>query len=432
MKENSKEKIQDKGGSIVALLPLFVFLVTYLISSIITRDFYKMPVSVAFIIAAIVALSMNRKRTFDEKLTSFCKGAGNTNIILMILIFIFAGAFAQVAKDMGAVDSTVNLGLSILPAKTMVFGIFIMACFISISIGTSVGTIVALTPVAVSIGEKIGIPIALVVAAAVGGAMFGDNLSMISDTTIAAAKTQGCEMKDKFRCNFKIALIAAVLSGIILLILGGKGVVTLDVEYTYSFIKIIPYLLVLIGALLGGNVIIVLIIGTITAGVIGILTGSVDIWMFVNSASSGIMNMSEIIIITILVAGMVELIKENGGIDFIITSIKKRISGERGAKIGVALLVGIVDACTANNTVAIVMAGPIAKEVGEEYNIEPKKLASILDIFSCVLQGVIPYGAQLLMAAGIAGISSFEIMKFLFYPYILGVVAFIAILIKKL
>lgn len=432
MKENSKENIQDKGGSIVALLPLFVFLVTYLISSIITRDFYKMPVSVAFIIAAIVALSMNRKRTFDEKLTSFCKGAGNTNIILMLLIFIFAGAFAQVAKDMGAVDSTVNLGLSILPPKTMVFGIFIMACFISISIGTSVGTIVALTPVAVSIGEKIGIPIALVVAAAVGGAMFGDNLSMISDTTIAAAKTQGCEMKDKFRCNFKIALIAAVLSGIILLVLGGKGVVILDLEYTYSFIKIIPYLLVLIGALLGGNVIIVLIIGTITAGAIGILTGSLDIWMFVNSASSGMMNMSEIIIITILVAGMVELIKENGGIDFIITSIKNKISGERGAKIGVALLVGIVDACTANNTVAIVMAGPIAKEVGQEYNIEPKKLASILDIFSCVLQGVIPYGAQLLMAAGIAGISSFEIMKFLFYPYILGIVAFIAILIKKL
>ncbi|MEG0306406.1 MAG: Na+/H+ antiporter NhaC family protein [Clostridium sp.] len=427
-----KKKYLKERGNPIALIPLGVFLLVYLVSSIITKDFYAMPVSVAFLIAAVVALAMNTKKTFEEKLHIFCKGSGNTNIILMILIFILAGSFAQVAKDMGAVDSTVNLGLSILPANIMLVGIFVIGCFISISIGTSVGTIVALTPVAVSISEKLGTPIGLVVAAVVGGAMFGDNLSMISDTTIAAAKTQGCEMKDKFRCNFKFALLAAVISAFILFILGGSGTVTLETEYSYSLIKILPYILVLLGAIAGGNVMVVLTFGTLISGIIGVVTGSFDVWGFISSISTGMLNMGELIVITILVAGTVEIIKANGGIDFIINLIKSKIKGERGAKLGIAALVSIVDACTANNTVAIVMAGPIAKEVGKEYNIEPKKLASILDMFSCVVQGIIPYGAQLLMAAGIAGISSFEIMQFLFYPYILGIIALIAIIMKKL
>lgn len=428
-----KEKdLHSKKGNWMGLMPLLVFLVVYLISSVIAKDFYKMPVVVAFAVSVVVALLMNRKKTFEEKLHTFCEGAGNVNIMIMIMIFIFAGAFANVAKEMGAVDSTVNLGLSILPSNMMVVSIFVMACFISISIGTSVGTIVALTPVATAIAEKLGIPVALVVAAAVGGAMFGDNLSMISDTTIAASKTQGCDMKDKFRCNFKIALIAAVISGVILFILGGDGNVFLNEVYEYNIIKIVPYIIVLSGALIGGNVIILLISGTIISGAIGLYTGAFDIWGFVSSISAGMMNMSEIIIITVLVAGTVELIKANGGIEFIIYTIKSRINSEKGAKLGVALLVAIVDACTANNTVAIVMAGPIAKEVGDEYDIEPKKLASILDIFSCVVQGIIPYGAQLLMASSIAGISSFAIIKYLFYPYLLGIVAVIAILLKKL
>lgn len=423
--------LNKSKGNIFALIPLVVFLLIYLAGSIIANDFYKIPVSVAFLLSAIAALAMNRKKPFDEKLETFCKGVGKVDIILMLLIFVLAGAFAQVAKDMGAVDSTVNLGLSILPANIMVVGIFIIACFISLSIGTSVGTIVALTPVAVSIAEKLGSPIGLVVAAVVGGAMFGDNLSMISDTTIAASRTQGSEMKDKFRCNFKLALLAAVISVVILFVLGGKGNALLDTEYTYNIIKIVPYILVLSGALLGGNVMVVLTFGTIVAGTIGIFTGSFDIWGFVSSVSTGMLNMGELIIITILVSGTVEIIKANGGIDFIINFIKSKINSKMGAKLGVAALVSIVDICTANNTVAIVMSGPIAKEVGDEYEIEPKKMASILDIFSCVFQGIIPYGAQLLMAAGIAGISSFEIMQFLFYPYILGVIALIAIIIKK-
>lgn len=422
---------KQSKGNVFALIPLGVFLLIYLVGSIIANDFYKIPVSVAFLASAITALAMNRKKSFDEKIEDFCRGIGKTDIILMLLIFVLAGAFAQIAKDMGAVDSTVNLGLSILPANIMVVGIFIIACFISLSIGTSVGTIVALTPVAISIAEKLGSPTGLVVAAVVGGSMFGDNLSMISDTTIAASRTQGSEMKDKFRCNFKLALMAAVISAVILFVVGGKGNAVLDAEYTYNIIKIFPYILVLVGALLGGNVMVVLTFGTIVAGIIGIFTGSFDIWGFVSSVSTGMLNMGELIIITILVSGTVEIIKSNGGIDFIINFIKSKINSEMGAKLGVVALVSVVDICTANNTVAIVMSGPIAKEVGDEYGIEPKKMASILDIFSCVIQGIIPYGAQLLMAAGIAGISSFEIMQFLFYPYILGVIALVAIIIKK-
>lgn len=430
--ENNNNKKELNHGKMIGLLPLLVFLFVYLFSSIITKDFYKMPVTVAFVAALIVALVMNKERTLDEKLETFSRGAGDPNILLMILIFIFAGAFAQTAKDMGAVDSTVNLGLAILPAKTMVVGIFVMACFISTSIGTSIGTLVALTPVAVAIGENLGLPVGLVVAAVVGGSMFGDNLSMISDTTIAATRTQGCEMKDKFRCNFKIAIIAGVISAVIFFLMSGSGQTALDGEYTYNLIKIVPYIFVLVTALLGVNVITVLLSGTAIAGVIGMATGAFDFWGFVSSMSTGMIGMSEITIITILVAGIVEIIKVNGGIDYVIFAIRSRIKSERGAMLGVAALVGIIDACTANNTVSIVMAGPIAKEVGEEYSVEPKKLASILDIFSCVVQGIIPYGAQLLMAGGIAGISSFAIMKYLFYPYLLGIVAIIAIVIKKL
>ncbi|SHH55417.1 putative methionine transporter, NhaC family [Clostridium collagenovorans DSM 3089] len=428
--EETKIKSKVKANP-WALIPLGAFLVVYLASSIITKDFYKMPVSVAFLISTIIALTMNRKKNVEEKLQVFCKGAGNMDIILMCMIFILAGSFAQVAKDMGAVESTVNLGLSVLPPNIMIVGIFIIACFISTSIGTSIGTLVALTPVAVLIAEKLGAPVALIVAAVVGGSMFGDNLSMISDTTIAAARTQGSEMKDKFKVNFKLALPAAIISIMLLFILGGKGTVTLEGEYAYSLIKILPYILVLGGALSGLNVLIVLTCGTLVSGLIGIFTGSFDIWGLVGSISAGMLNMGELIIITILVAGTVEIIKDNGGIEYIISIIKSRIKDERGAKLGIALLVSIVDMCTANNTVSIVMTGPIAKEVGEEYNIEPKKLASILDIFSCVFQGIIPYGAQLLMASSLAGISSFQIMQFLFYPYLLGAITLIAIAIKK-
>lgn len=425
--KESKQSI----GNVWALVPLGVFLIVYLLSSIITKDFYKMPVSVGFVVAAIVGISMNRTKTIEEKLDIFCKGAGNSSIILMCLIFILAGSFAQTAKDMGAVESVVNLGLSVLPSNLMVVGIFVIGCFISLSIGTSVGTIVALTPVAVSISQKLGIEMGLILGAVIGGAMFGDNLSMISDTTIAATKSQGAQMKDKFKSNLILSVPTAIITMIILYFLGGHHIATLDGTYSFSIIKIIPYLAVLIGALMGINVMKVLVVGIVLSGFIGIYTKGFDFWGFINSISKGMLGMGELIIISLIVGGIVELIKFNGGIDYVIEFIKKRIKGENGAKFGIALLVSFIDICTANNTVAIVMTGPIAKEIGEEYNLKPKKVASILDIFSCIAQGIIPYGAQLLMAASLAGISSFAIMKFLFYPYLLAVITMTAILLKK-
>ncbi|MFD3156064.1 Na+/H+ antiporter NhaC family protein [Haloimpatiens sp. FM7330] len=427
MKRNTENK-----GNLWALLPLFVFLLMYLVTSISIGDFYKMPITVAFLTAALTALIINNKKSINEKVEVFCKGAGNSNIILMCLIFILAGAFAQVAKDMGAVDSTVNLGLSILPGNILIGGVFIIGCFISLSIGTSMGTIVAITPMAIGIAQKTGIPVGLALGAVISGSMFGDNLSMISDTTIAATRTQGCEMRDKFRTNIYIALPVAVVTLIIFIFINKSGSVTLSQNYSYSIIKVIPYLAVLIAALIGINVIKILVGGIIFTGVIGILTKSFDIWGFVNSIGKGISGMSELIIISILIGGMVELIKYNGGIDFILGFIKSRINSKRGAKFGIALLVSIVNLCTANNTIAIVMAGPIAKEISDEYNLEPRKVASLMDIFSCFCQGIIPYGAQILAAAGLAAVSPFLIIKFLFYPYLLGITAIIAIIFSKL
>lgn len=417
--------------SAVALLPLLVFLIMYLVTSIVIGDFYKMPVSVSFLVASIVAVCMNREVKISDKIEIFCKGAGNTNIIIMCIIFILAGAFASVAKAMGAVDSTVNLGLSILPGNVLLAGIFLIGCFISISIGTSVGTIVALSPVAIGLATKIDIPMGLALGAVISGAMFGDNLSMISDTTIAAARTQGCEMRDKFRMNFLIVVPAAILTAIIFVMMGMGNTSVIEGEHPYSIIKVITYLVVLIGAVAGVNVFVVLTGGTLFAGIIGIGTNSFDVWGFVSAISKGINGMSEIIIISLLIGGMVEVIKFNGGINYLLHLIRSRISSKKGGEFGIALLVSVVDLCTANNTIAIVMAGPIAKDIADEYNIDPKRSASILDTFSCFCQGIIPYGAQILVAVGVTGnaITSFEIMKYLYYPYLMGICAVIAILV---
>lgn len=418
-----------KKGNPYALTPLAVFLLLYLVTSIIVGDFYKMPVIVAFLISSIVAILMNKSKKVYEKVDIFCSGAGNINIILMCVIFILAGAFANVAKEMGAVESTVNLGLSILPGNILIAGIFIIGCFISLSIGTSIGTIVALSSIAVGIAEKIGVPTALAIGAVVSGAMFGDNLSMISDTTIAATKTQGCQMKDKFKMNLKIVVPAAIITFIIFITMNIGSNITLDSNYDYNILKVVTYLFVIITALLGVNVMIVLVGGTIFAGIVGIITESFTIWGFITAIENGIMNMSEIIIISLLVGGMVELIKYNGGIDYILSFITRRINSKKGAELGIGLLVSLVNICTANNTIAIVMAGPIAKDIGDEYGVEPGRVASILDTFSCFCQGIIPYGAQLLFAGSIAGISSFSIMRYLYYPYLMGITAIIAILL---
>ncbi|MEN8078411.1 Na+/H+ antiporter NhaC family protein [Clostridioides difficile] len=427
MKNTKEERVMNKKGNAWALLPLLVFIIVYVSSAILAKDFYAVSVIVPFLAATLVALLMNRKVKFEEKVEIFCKGAGNTNIILMVLIFILAGAFAQVAKAMGAVDSTVNLGLSILPGNIMIAGIFVIACFISLSVGTSMGTIVALVPIAVGVAEKTGIITAVAVASVVCGAMFGDNLSMISDTTIAATRTQGCEMKDKFKMNFKIVLPAAIITALIFVLITKDASITTVEALDYSLIKIVPYIAVIIGALVGLNVIVVLLGGTVIAGAIGFISGSFSLLGFFGAIADGIGGMSELIIISLLIAGTIEIIKHNGGIDFIINKGLRGFKSKMGAEFGIAALVSLVDICTANNTVAIVTVGPIAKDISDEVGLEPKRVAGIMDMFSCVFQGVIPYGAQLISAAGLAALSPFAIMKYLFYPYLMGISAIIAI-----
>ena len=406
-------------GNPLALLPIVVFLVLFVGSGIITGDFYQMPVLVAFMIASGVALLFNKNEKFDTKMDIFCKGAGDPNIVLMLVIFLLAGAFGSVAKAMGGVDSTVNLSLSLLPPNLLVAGLFIIGSFISISMGTSVGTIAALAPIGLGIAEKTGIPVALVTGAIVGGAMFGDNLSMISDTTIAACRTQGCDLKDKFKVNFLIVLPAAILTVILLAVMtsGYKG--SLGQTYSYKFIKVVPYIAVLVGALCGVNVFVLLGGGILFAGVVGMATGSLDLSALIQAISGGMAGMQELCILVLIVGGVVGLMKHNEGIDFLLQFITSRINSKKGAEFGIAALVSVVDLCTANNTIAIVTAGPLAKDIAEQYDIDPRKTASILDIFSACWQGMIPYGAQLVTAVGIVGVSAVEIIKYLHYPMLM-------------
>ena len=347
--------------------------------------------------------------------------------MLMVLIFILAGAFAQTAKAMGAVDATVNLAMSILPGNLLAAGIFLAACFISISVGTSVGTIVALAPVAVGIADKTGMPDALMLGVVVSGAMFGDNLSFISDTTIVATRTQGCQMSDKFKVNIRIALPIAILTGLIY-VLVGSGVENAYAPVPIEWVKVIPYLVVLVTAVCGINVMLVLFIGIVLSGIVGLWTGSFDIWGWNASMGLGITNMGELIIVTLLAGGMLEMIRYNGGIDWIIRKLTSRIHSSKGAEMSIAALVSFANLCTANNTIALIMAGPIAKDIADRFKIDPRRSASLLDIFSCFVQGIIPYGAQMLMAAGLGHVSPIEIMQYLYYPYLLGAGALLAIL----
>ena len=403
------------------------FLLLFVGSGIITDDFYKMPVLVAFIISTVVALLSNRKESMNKKMDVFCKGAGHADIISMCIIFLLAGAFGTVTKTIGGVDSIVNLSLSVLPANLVVVGLFLIGCFISLSMGTSVGTIAAIAPIGIGVAEATGIPVALVLGAVVGGAMFGDNLSMISDTTIAAVRTQGCELKDKFKVNFSIVLPAAIITVILIAVKTSSYNVELNEVYTYELVKIVPYLVVLIGALLGANVFALLSGGTIFASLVGIYTGSFDLFGAIESINAGMSGMFELAMISITIGGLVELIKLNGGIDFILYFISSRIKSKKGAEVGIAALASIVDLCTANNTIAIVMAGPLAKNIADEFEIDPRRSASILDIFSACWQGIIPYGAQLLTAAGLVSISPVDIIPYLYYPGLMGIFGMLAI-----
>lgn len=424
------DKLQDKGR-ISALLPIAVFLVIFLGYGIISGDFYAMPAIVAFLIALCVALLQNRKVKFDEKIATMAKGIGDTNIITMCLIFLCAGAFSGAVTAAGGVESTVNLGLSVLPPQFAAPGLFLIACFISVSMGTSVGTITALAPIAVGISEKTDFSAAICIGAVVCGAMFGDNLSMISDTTIAAVKTQGCEMKDKFKENFLIVLPAAIITLIILICITWGGEYKVEGELPFNLFQVIPYILVLVGALTGLNVFIVLLGGTAVSIIVGLATGKIAWDGIFGAVGDGVMSMYDITVISIIVAALLGIVRVNGGIAFILNFIRRRIKSSRGAEFGIAGLSLLVDACTANNTVAIVIAGPIAKDISTEFNVSPRRSASLLDIFSSVGQGVIPYGAQLLTAAAIAELSPFEIMPYLFYPLLMAVSAVFFIIFRK-
>lgn len=421
----------NERGNGAALLPIGVFLVIFLGAGIITGDFYAMPAIVAFLIALLVAFIQNRGLSFQEKISIISRGVGDENIITMSLIFLSAGAFSGAVTAAGGVESTVNLGLSILPAKVAVVGLFVIGCFISVSMGTSMGTIAALAPIAVGISEKTGFSLAICIGAVVCGAMFGDNLSMISDTTIAAVKTQGCEMKDKFKENFFIVLPAAIITIIIFLVITRNANFKLTEELTYNIFRVLPYILVLVGALIGINVFVVLIGGTVISLIVGVATGSLAVGEMFSSVGEGVTGMYDITVISIVVACIVSLVKEFGGIQFILNLIKKSIKGQRGGEVGIAGLSLLVDMCTANNTVAIVMAGPIAKEISDEFEISPRRSASLLDIFTSVGQGLIPYGAQLLSAASLTGLTPFNIMPYLFYPILMAISAVLFILFRK-
>lgn len=424
----AKEK---ENGRLRALIPIGVFLVIFLGAGIIFEDFYAMPAIVAFLIALFVAFLQNPKLSFGEKMKVIAEGVGEENIITMSLIFLCAGGFSGAVTAAGGVDSTVNLGLSLIPAHFVVAGLFVIGCFISVSMGTSMGTIAALAPIAVGISEKTGFLLPVCIASVVCGAMFGDNLSMISDTTIAAVKTQGCEMRDKFKANFLIVLPAAIVTiGFFWLITRGASYeISMDLEY--NLLEVLPYLVVLVGALIGINVFLVLIGGIVLSLIVGVAGGNIPVSDMFSVVGDGVTSMYDITVISIIVACIVSLVKEYGGIQFILHLIRSRIKGRKGAEAGIALLALFVDLCTANNTVAIVMAGPIAKEISEEYGVDPRRSASILDIFTSVGQGTIPYGAQLLSAATLTGLTPFAIIPYLIYPLLMAVCGFIAISIGR-
>ncbi len=421
---------KKKMNGWLALSPLLVFLAVYLAGSIIARDFYKVPVAAAFIIASAYALIITRNESkTDRKMDIFSRGAGSKNVLLMIWIFVLAGAFAATAKDIGAIEATVNATLHILPGKLIYAGLFLASCFISMAIGTSVGTIVALVPIASGIATEAGISVPFITAIIVGGAFFGDNLSFISDTTVAATKSQGCSMRDKFRVNLWIAAPAALL--VTALYVGlGLSVEAAPSAEPVQWVGLLPYLLVIGLALAGVNVVTVLAIGIGVNGIIGWLTGAYDFVGWMTSIGDGIGSMGELIIVSLLAGGMLEVIRYNGGLQFIIDGLTARISGRRAASLSIAALVSLVNLCTANNTIAIITVGPLAKDISERFGLDPRKTASILDTFSCLVQGIIPYGAQMLMASGLAGVSGVSIIGYLYYPFVLGIIAFLSILLR--
>ena len=414
---------------IIALSPLVVFILFYLVTSIIAGDFYKIPITVAFLVSSAYAIIITRESSLMQRINIFSQGAATEQMMLMIWIFILAGAFAHSAKMMGSIDATVNLTLSFLPSQMLLAGMFLAACFISLSVGTSVGTIAALVPIAAGVAGETNTDVAMMTAIIVGGSFFGDNLSFISDTTIMATQTQGCRLSDKFRVNCFIVMPAAIIILIVYLILG-QGIHAPKTIPAVEWVKVVPYLVILVTAILGMNVMAVLTLGLMITGIIGIFTGAFDLYGWFGAMGEGILSMGELIIITMMAGGMLGLIKQQGGIDFLIHIMTRHVNSKRGAELSIATLVSVVNVCTANNTVAILTVGGIAKQIGDRYGVDKKKCASILDTFSCTVQGLIPYGAQLLIAAGLASLNPVSIIPWLYYPFVLGIAAIGSILFR--
>ena len=408
---------------LIALSPLMVFIMFYLVTSIVAGDFYKIPITVAFMVSSIYAVIIFSGKPLMARINTFSRGAATEQMMLMIWIFVLAGAFAYSAKQMGSIT------LMLLPPQMLLAGMFIAACFVSISIGTSVGTIAALVPIAAGVAEETGLDNAMMTAVIVGGSFFGDNLSFISDTTIMATQTQNCRLSDKFRVNIYIVAPAALIILVVYLLMG-QGTSAPQHIPPVEWIKVVPYLVVLITAIFGMNVMAVLMTGILLTGIIGLVTGGFDIFEWFGAMGQGILSMGELIVVTMMAAGMLEIIRQQGGIDFIIRQLTRRVSSKRGAELSIAALVSFVDICTANNTVAILTVGGISKEVGDRFGVDNKKCASILDTFSCTIQGIIPYGAQMLIAAGLASLNPVAILPYLYYPFTLGIVALLSILLR--
>ena len=414
---------------LIALSPLGVFIALYLVTSIVAADFYKVPITVAFMAASVYAVIISGGRPLHQRISTFSSGASTEQMMLMIWIFVLAGAFASSAKVMGSIDATVNLTLWLLPPQMLLAGLFLAACFVSLSIGTSVGTIVALTPIAAGVAEQTGASVAMLTAIVVGGSFFGDNLSFISDTTIAATQTQGCRLSDKFRVNLFMVAPAALIVFLAYVFMGTDVQAPTDIK-AIEPLKVVPYIAVLVTAIFGMNVMAVLTIGIVLTGIIGLIGGSYDLYGWFGAMGGGIVGMGELIIITMMAGGLLALIRQQGGVDFIIRLMTRHVSSKRGAELSIAALVSIVNVCTANNTVAILTVGSIAKQIGDRFGLDNRKCASILDTFSCFSQGLLPYGAQILMAAGLAALNPITIIPYLYYPLVLGVIALLAILLR--
>ncbi len=414
---------------LIALSPLLVFITFYLLTSILVHDFYKIPITVAFMVSSIYAIAIFSGKGLKQRIDLFSRGAATEQMMLMIWIFVLAGAFAHSAKAMGCIDATVNLTLALLPPQMILAGMFLATCFVSISIGTSVGTIAALVPIAAGVASETHTDLSLMTAIIVGGSFFGDNLSFISDTTIMATQTQGCRLSDKFRVNIFFVIPAALIVLICYLFMGNQTEAPQH-SAQVEWVKVIPYLVVLFTAVFGMNVMAVLTLGIMLTGLIGLLTGAIDIFGWFGSMGEGILSMGELIIVTMMAGGMLELIRQQGGIDFIIRLLTRHVSSKRGAELSIAFLVSLVNVCTANNTVAILTVGNISKQIGDRFGVDNRRCASILDTFSCAVQGVLPYGAQLLIASGLAALSPVSIIPYLYYPFLLGVVSMIAILLR--